>query len=178
MYEPEAHHRGTRIVAIELPIPIGAEQAAECGRYFRVEFQQHRWGACCYPMGVAYVHIDEDGTARLRYVNVVDNFRRAGIGTQLLLACRRLWPQIDFGGAGSDEGEALLAAVKRRKSRPRLVVPVSVYDADRKTWWHNTSGEPCPDLTSGAVERIWLGHADDINGPTAAKQVRRRRRSA
>lgn len=94
----------------------------------RIDFRaQTRWmvefykGSFPAPVGIAWVTHDPsmkakgawDSTALLEFVLVADQHRETGIASRLVQACLERWPDLDLGAAISEEGDALLASVRR-----------------------------------------------------------------
>ena len=71
-----------------------------------------------HPMGVAFVTA-KNRLAFLDFIFVTDQRRRQGIGTELLLACRRRWPRIECGKGISAAGAGLLRSVSRPRKMAR-----------------------------------------------------------
>jgi GNAT superfamily N-acetyltransferase len=86
--------------------------------YWQIEFHQDEGPGV--PVGLACVAcfdfdrpIDRP-VQYLYYVNVLDLFRRVGIGRALVHACRKRWPKLTLTDPVSPEGKALLQSVQRQ----------------------------------------------------------------
>jgi GNAT superfamily N-acetyltransferase len=74
-----------------------------------VEYRDERQGVL-FPMGTAYViHLlDKPQYVHLAYMFVGDQWRRQGIGTKLIDACKERWPAMQFTSPMDGKGEGLL----------------------------------------------------------------------
>lgn len=91
------------------------------GLHWQVEF--HHDSDCGYPIGTAYVSADDrmvatlGARATLDFIIVVDHMRRCGVGSQLIEACQKRWPDIYLGSAISENRQRLLDSNARKLKR-------------------------------------------------------------
>ncbi len=114
------------VLESDLPTDCGYDDGPGDGhptRYYRLEYQGSNRG---FPEGVAYVTRDGFGPI-MWYVQVADDCRRQGIGRELLLACRQLWPDIHISAAISKNGQRLTDSIDRVR-RPATVCELRYYD--------------------------------------------------
>lgn len=98
------------------------------------------------PVGVAHVTTYRGGGGYLEFIDVDRRWRRRGIGTQLIRACQRKWPDFELSAPISLLGEAFCAAVDsepieslstpqvsttRRRTR-RVAVKTNLFGKDGK----------------------------------------------
>ncbi len=95
---------------------LGTDLPPECmaGWNWQVELHDERG----FPVGLAWVLALPPGlttappgyiaTPSLKFIIVIDDMRRRGVGTCLIEACLERWPDLDLGLAISEAGEALL----------------------------------------------------------------------
>lgn len=67
------------------------------------------------PLGLAWVSEYSNGFVYLDFVLVRDDYRRQGIATDLVGACRERWPGLEM-DAVSDSGEAFLDSLEGGKT--------------------------------------------------------------
>lgn len=86
------------------------------GRFWHVEYYDSDVEGRPFPLGTAYVDFNPDGDApQLSFVLVADDWRRRGIGVELIQACRRRWPTIVFSGHLNSAGEAVVRKADRQE---------------------------------------------------------------
>lgn len=83
----------------------------ESGVKWYVEFHDAEFD-CPFPKGIAFVS-GPDYRKILYFVFVADMYRRKGVATELVRACRARWPNIEITEAISDAGEAFLGSIGR-----------------------------------------------------------------
>ncbi len=95
------------------------------GMYWQVE--AHPEGEHSCPVGLCWV-VDtsiilpperkhEAYSPIVDFLFVLDSYRRAGVATALIDACRQRWPDLELTGTVSPEGEAFLKAYEERHQR-------------------------------------------------------------
>jgi len=95
--------------------------------HWQAEYHEHFEGPGV-PLGLAWIterpdHDDEGqpmepalAGPHLDYIEVLDGWRRLGIGKALLLACMRRWPDLRLSGPATGEGELLLKSIERESA--------------------------------------------------------------
>lgn len=68
-----------------------------------------------FPTGIAWISDFTPWKKQLvilDFLLIPDMYRREGIATEIVLACKERWPTIDLGEAISEEGEAFLNSLE------------------------------------------------------------------
>lgn len=86
------------------------------GLHWQVEHHDDEYDMA-FPTGIAWVSAHtpegEEPFVYLDFLLVPDMYRREGIATEIVKACKERWPTIDLGEAISEEGEAFLNSLEK-----------------------------------------------------------------